>query len=54
MNVYLPRVFFKMIPSKDAEPCILQLGVSGMSQEIDFHILLRTMTVKTGRRLNNF
>ena len=31
-------ILFEMIPSEDAEPCTLQLGLVGMTKDIDFQV----------------
>ena len=42
MYDYPPRVMFDMTPpSENAEPCTLQLGLTGMDKTIDFQVPLR-------------
>ena len=38
---YPPRVLFDITPSENADSCTLQLGVTGMSKDVDFQVPLR-------------
>ena len=46
---YPPRIFFDVIPTKNAEPCTLQLRVSGLSRDVNFHISLRNAIITKGK-----
>ena len=40
---YPPRVIFQMTSSENSEPCVFQLGMTGMTKDIGFQFPLRTL-----------
>ena len=51
MYDYPPRFIFEMTPLENAEPCTLQLGLTGMKKQIGFQVSLRDIkhTVISGK-----